>query len=348
MFLFFIDASVYRSQRFSLTKKPFLSLAKGISDGKAKLISTPVTEAEIQRRIIDLLSEAAEASKKFELLIGFEPEFLAVRQYDFGDTALRKIFENYKNKLSPFIIENTAEDLTLVLEMYAEQIKPFNPENKKKAEIKDALIFKALERFSEGQGGIIHICSRDGDFANYFAENKNIKLFDDINKLVDEYLRISAISSHDGVVNAVRKYEREILDRIREELQETYHYKTDDFNTEIIEVVAKDIEIISIQVSAIESDSATASLDFSADVQIELSTEAIVRDPVDRDEVSLGHNKNIIDENVWGTCQVTLTLSEENEEYADFYVEEIRVLANEIEIPEEFGNPFQHHDDDEE
>lgn len=346
MFRIFIDASIYRHENFNLKNRMFSSIIQGVEQGNIVVLTTVVTEAELKRRISELVDEASKASRKFGVTEPIDDLFQKVRLTQYDSVLKDRIYDNYVKTICPTTIPIEKEDVADVYGLYAIQDSPFEPDNKKKSEISDALIFKALERAIEDEDSVIYVCSQDGDFRGYFDDNSSVKIFDSLSRMLDEYFRISSLKSHDGAVEAVKRFEHDIKKSILEYVSDTSHFEVDDFETEIEDAVARNIEIEEIKITGIEEGWSSVVLEFRAVVDVSVSTEAIVKDPVDGDDVSLGSNSNTIEEKVSGTCLVTLIFDNQSGDYSESVTEEIKVFTAMINIPEEFRQPFQHDNDD--
>lgn len=159
-----IDASVYRAQRFDWKCSAFKELAHLSELGLIRVVMTPITYSEV----IGLMREAwAEANK------GVQAAAVVLDQLDLPDVAATVADEalvliEMQMAFDAWLITCRAvhvkaePDLPAAMADYFAGRPPFGP-GKKKSEFPDALVVSSLRRMCTDFGQKVYVVSNDGD-----------------------------------------------------------------------------------------------------------------------------------------------------------------------------------------
>jgi hypothetical protein len=161
----FIDTQSFMENRLDWEAKPLRRLMEFARGGTIKVLTTAVTRAEVNERLVEKLHEAEAALKKVEVVL--RQLGITNPQLPSQDVALAKLVERFDEFLSACGAECVpmSIDPQQIINDYFARRPPFG-EGKKKAEFPDAFVMQSLLAWCKAHHSSVYIVSRDPDFAS--------------------------------------------------------------------------------------------------------------------------------------------------------------------------------------
>jgi hypothetical protein len=158
----FVDTEAYVREKFDWKSKTFSRLEDLAKKRQIRLLTTSITNREVQRKINEALIFAQSALKKHEVLL----EQLAIPIKNASGDAEERVLNQFEEflkrvKASEVPLTNNLEKL---FSDYFEHLPPFS--EGKKAEFPDAAVIDALRAFASQKNKRIYLVSGDNDLKN--------------------------------------------------------------------------------------------------------------------------------------------------------------------------------------
>jgi hypothetical protein len=219
----FIDTSFFRASGFALQNPSFTKFARLCQDKVFVLLTTDITEREIQKHAKEHAREAFGGFQKFRdkaSVVGLfkqRYESKPIRNLSAEDLIgeMQSAVEQFFNTAGAKILPIAAGATQRVFDNYFNSQPPFTESGKKKCEFPDAFVLDALTNYS-ASGRKIYIISGDGDFRSACKGNKSFIFLESLEALLDVYNQHEALSTF--VHQLVKKNADKIKDNIAQQL----------------------------------------------------------------------------------------------------------------------------------
>jgi hypothetical protein len=311
-----IDASVYRAQRFDWQGRAFRELAGLAGKNLIRVVTTEITVREVHSLMREMWAEANKGIQAVAAIIGqvglqTVAETFADEEKCLG--AMRAHFQTWLTNCRGLKCD-TVPDLDTVLEDYFSGTPPFG--RGKKAEFPDALVVSSLRKWCIDHGRTVYIVTEDADIQACCTHGGPLISTRSLNEVLSHGRGSAAI--HDALFVAVQAndFVRERLWRHAEDLEvivrSGYRHGA---RVEIEAGGAKmyDADVSEVAIDTVEGDqiTCTAYIDATLEVRIDVDQEAV---QMSEDEWDPGfrHSQRIFVP-VSLPATVTATLLEDNE-----------------------------------
>jgi PIN domain len=207
----FIDTSIFYKNGFSVDRKMFNTLRSLCEAKRINLITTDITDSEIQsnieKSIKELKNEFKRIAKKNRII-----ETIGGNGYDeFVDSkSTQSTVDEIKDKIDSFlkscnatVINASEQSASQVIKDYFNKKPPFG-EGKKKHEFPDALILNSLKEWCSKNNKDIITISADSDFKKFCQQEDKFEHFNSLYEFINH-----ALMDEDNVVAVIH----EILDK---------------------------------------------------------------------------------------------------------------------------------------
>ena len=275
MIYLFVDANIYIGSGYIFANDFFGAIEKYSATGDVRLLTCSICEAEVKKHIRDDVEGIVkDINKKLHKGI-----FYAIKsdkrygdKYQVIETAQveESLISGYETYLGSVGAESfTIEGISIesLMEDYYQMNPPFEP--KKPKEFKDAIMIKALEKYQESVGEVIHVVSNDKGFRAAFLHDNNFVIYDHYKKF------LQFLSRREEVCCAFEQYCQEDKKGEMEQLICDYIQGCEfcDFNRLEFEIL-NDVEIIEVQIEFLYceiTDKENVKIHISANVDINVN-----------------------------------------------------------------------------
>lgn len=312
-----IDANIFHSIGYNFNSSKIAELKK-IQDKNIKIILSDIVYHEMikhfeKNKKIDDQIKQLKKSVDFANDYSIFPKDLIsiitkeVKTCDCVDISRNQI-KNFCDKYNIEVVDTSNFiDMQVILDMYVNNIAPFEKNKNKSSEFQDAISLIGLTKWAEEQNYEILAISNDNGWKNYADNSKNITVFDSILNILEhlslltenqkihieklkkkaiEFIRINESATADGI--------QKFLDRtyLYLEASSPYCYDTDDEYLVYLGHKIKD-ETVRLQ----EIDDKFIKIVLSIDVHIEANAYFYfyVKDSIDKDYINMGSSNEITD-----------------------------------------------------
>jgi len=204
----FIDTGVFIADNFHVYSIKYKSVLSYVNRGELQVLSTDITEREIEANIEEEVAKAraalAASTSKARILKNLSPRFGLSAL--FADLDAKKLSKEVSKKVAGFFraaksvrLKATKQEPSVVFEKYFAREPPFG-QGKKKAEFPDAFVLETLEEWSKKTGNVVHVLSTDPDMKSYCERSDRLLYVPTVEAFVD-----SVISRDESISSAVRR-----------------------------------------------------------------------------------------------------------------------------------------------
>jgi hypothetical protein len=195
----YLDTSAIVQQNFDYASAPFKRLVDLAQAGDAQLLTTTITQLEVEANIRERLREASTALDRFRNRHAILKN-LADEPFKplFGTVDLAAIEQSLVKQYRDFLDRAAAQFIPLsvasaedVFYKYFEREPPFG-DGKKKSEFPDAFVMSALENWCAARGEKIYVVSTDPDIIAHCETSDRLVHLNRPSEYVDLVLRQNA------------------------------------------------------------------------------------------------------------------------------------------------------------
>jgi hypothetical protein len=257
----FIDTSIFLGNGFSVERTMFKTLRSLCDSKKVQLISTDITNNEINSNIVRSIKELKTEFKKIASKNPIITTIGGEGYKDFIDSKItEKISKEVKEQVDTYLKECNTQILN-ASEQSAKQVfddyffkKPPFGEGKKKYEFPDAFVLSALKNWCLENNTDIITISADKDFEKFCAKEKNFKFFPSLYEFINFILL-----DEDNIVAVIHKMvkdnEERISEKVGKEMEDIGVY-LDDAEGEVFFIKIQDLSFVDISVVALDGNKA--------------------------------------------------------------------------------------------
>ena len=217
----FIDTSIFKKKGFSVTETMFETLRSLCQSKKVQLITTDITNNEIESNILNSVKELKTAFKRVAAenriieVIGGKgyKEFIDPRSTEAIVGDIKNNIDTYFKNCNAHTIDASSQSASQILNDYFLKKPPFG-EGKKKHEFPDAFVLSALKNWSTKEGKQIVTISTDKDFKKFCENEIHFLYFQSLYKFLNFVLK-----EEDAVIAVINKLIEENQDRICKEIE---------------------------------------------------------------------------------------------------------------------------------
>lgn len=263
----FLDTQVFDSAKFNLNSRDFFRLQSLVNGGHIRLVTTSVTDRELDSHIDRFAAEAINQFRKLKGLVSG----LAMREClrDVDDSEIhrefRSAYESFQRAMDPITVGVDRVSIDRILDQYFRKSPPFG-EGKKKSEFPDAIAAAALRDWCGANDCELHIVTGDGDWKKVCED---IALFRHHPNLVSVFEIFPDEDVADRVQTAIR-FKTSVIERTVKDDFPNRGFYLNDVDGDVNSVSVDTVECAEFHV--IEATSNTAIIDvpcvvaYSADV----------------------------------------------------------------------------------
>jgi hypothetical protein len=297
-----IDTSTYEKSAFAFDKG-LLAQCPGICESGLRLLMVDIVEREVQDHL---------ASKAEDQVKTLRRELRAARQSGLADDAAvdSMAFPDFdgrrhaRERLDEFIASTGVEiirvadhcDVQQVVDDYFTAAPPFAASGKKKSEFPDALSLQTLETYGDAMERGILVVSEDKGWKDYAANSRIVFAGPDLAELLRSLPKKEEVQLRDAALAVRGANFTALKERIEFELQGLPAYADVDAQypaeaeidevglAELLEPAADGSEFKTVRLT---EESLVVSWEVQAKIYYDASVSVSIRDPIDRDYVSL-------------------------------------------------------------
>jgi len=342
----FIDASIFIGQNYNYKSAVFESLRRLVKVSNANVYVTDITVREVRAHILEDVSKAIQAQKKFQKDARvfrnindtpFDKFFHEVNEASAIET-LNIQLDRFLSELSATVLSTSRVSIDAVFDKYFNKEPPFG-DGKKKAEFPDAFTIAALEDWCEQNTEKIYVASTDTDLKNHCETSDSLIALNNLAEF------ISIIEFHDevlasSVMKLLDRKQDTIIDAISESFCEQGFW-IDDQDGDVNEVRVNDIEIEKILLLEVNENSAVVQVEVKTNFSADLTYDDLDTASYDSEDKVLIPWQTI-DKTVEQDVEYTATLRISHDAGTQDYLE-----INSVEIDTERGWGFSVSSDDE-
>ncbi|PJJ96996.1 hypothetical protein CO611_07480 [Lysobacteraceae bacterium NML03-0222] len=223
------------------------------------------------------------------------------------------MLENFIRKSGIEIIKSEEYcEIEYLIDMYFSHRAPFKESGNKKNEFPDAIALLSLEHWAKLNNKNLLVVSADNDWKDFSEDKSNIDVIDDLAKAMD--ILNGQSDFLDSIVSEIqldllKNQDSEIFKKIYSTLEDcvgvfdiqavsAYNFYIDDEQVNLIDVHflnENDANKLKIYVVDINSDGITVSIACEVLCNIEVTFNFLVWDSIDKEDVSLGGTKKMIE-----------------------------------------------------
>jgi hypothetical protein len=291
----FIDTSAYQSKNFQFGQHALGKLEQLVNDEKVYLLTTDVTNSEIESHLKEHAEHAAKAVKIIQKDAMFLRNTDELPCYGlFEKVTSDEIFQIVNQKFKTLIESPNVEIVPIdninpkiVFERYFNKTPPFDKANKKN-EFPDAFVLEAVNKLSQERHQSVYVVSGDGDMQSFTKEHENLLYLNRVDEFIDLVLRNSE------ELEEPAKYADSILEQLKGDLliqakeyllaSEVYSDDIEGLDDEIVEIIVNDIKISNKNLLEVSGEEAEYEIDFDVEINAEFSISAYDRSPWDPED----------------------------------------------------------------
>lgn len=274
----FLDTEVFDSVGLNLTSRDFMRLLRFVRAGRIELVSTIVTEREIESHLEEKVAAVVAACEKAKRLASGVARVSDSAWTHLNAIDVEKVAEDFSSARSsyieaakPTVIDVSDVDLSLILDQYFTKKPPFG-DGKKKSEFPDAIAGAALQNWCREHGRSLHIVGKDGDWEKLCAETE---CFTYHKRLIDVFKLIPDPDLAEQVCAALRSNTTLIEETVKHNFPICADFMIDEVDGEVIEVLVDAVDFIAFNV--VESTSTAAVVE--VDCEVTFTAQVTYKDP---------------------------------------------------------------------
>jgi len=245
----FIDTSIYVQNKYDVGSPKFNTIQTLAAAGALELLTTDITNSEVESHIssdvdeaIGALNKAKKKAAVLRPLVGEEQVsgIFASLDADALASAIRDRFRAFLSTSGAETLEASAQPAGPVFESYFAGHAPFGP-GKKKSEFPDAFVVSALEEKAKEQKQKALVVAQDPDFERTCEHSEHLVFVPSIRQLAELALQDEGLAVETAHIRFQRIAD-EIRGRVTDELEGRYMW-LEDQDGEASEVRVSDLTL---------------------------------------------------------------------------------------------------------
>lgn len=272
----FLDTEVFVGAGFNLRSRDFMRLRSLVKAGTIQLISTCISEKEVESQLQQKINQSTQALSKFRRSVSslsdLSGSFLPQLEGTEAEIESRflSMHSDYLTVTKPTILGLEGVDISEMFSLYFDGKPPFG-KGKKKSEFPDAAAALALENWCRSQNRSIHIVGKDGDWASLC---KTIDCFNHYERLIELFSLFPDPLKAAVAQQALIRKSDSIDSAVKSDFPQGFFYLTDrDGEVGSVEVISVQVE----QFYVVEMDSTSAVVE--VDCLVEFIADVTYNDP---------------------------------------------------------------------
>jgi hypothetical protein len=337
----FIDNSVWRSLSFNLENTFFDTLYKAVSSKDVVITYTDISKNEFFKHCDELLKEDQRKLEKLSTLKAVLGDRIKDLEGLATEITANHIWEKFEARFAPVNVSGPV-DWQPIFKNYFELQPPFSA--KKKNEFADAFNMAMLLNYMKNR---LVVLASDPDFKAWANTQDKITHFYSTSAFTDEYLKLREHEFAGRVLAAIEQIKNEVASDLSKKYEDDYYFEVDSGDSEIESVYIPIFNVNSIEIVSTDSEhgTATVKMRFTGRADLDITSEVRLRDPVDKDYIFVGTNRNSGEVKIEAEVDVLLKFDDIARNFESYELDNDEFHAELFEIPADWETFLNRSDD---
>ncbi|PIK15108.1 MAG: hypothetical protein CES88_12305 [Halobacteriovorax sp. JY17] len=330
----FIDNQAFKTIKYDLSHSVIETIVDGVEEGNIKILVNSILEGEFVKHCSNQLNSERQALDSLRCSVQYMGSELESIVEKIGLLSGEGIWKCFIDLVSATSIDKNVE-WKVVFDKYFKGEAPFS--SKKKDEFPDAFTIEMLSIYVE-KG--LFVISGDNDFFSWSESKDQVTAFRCLKDFTDFYVKEQKkyASIINTLVGSIGIVEPIINGKIEDQFSDGYHYELTSYHSEIDGANVEKLGHFGYDILRVSLDESEIEVEFTyrGEVELEITSDVVVRDSIDKDYMSLGSNKNtaMIQADFKGKAVISLDEDDGKVELLEVYDEE--VIARDFDVPHEW------------